>query len=137
MVTGAAAFAHIRAAFGREWFLVEARRSGIVAVGGARMSMRLFFLLLTFGGAIYLFMHEHGDRRFAIGALVASSLGLLLQLNMIALRVQYARTIIWTAIAICAGIIWTREGSKTGSTIAATMAFVSTLCVALSLRLLR
>ncbi len=101
------------------------------------MSMRLFFLVLTLGGSIYLFVREHGDRRFAIGALVASSLGLLLQLNVIALRVQYARTIIWTAIAVCAGIIWSREGSKTGSSVAATMAFVSTLCVALSLRLLR
>ncbi len=101
------------------------------------MSMRLFFLVLTLGGSIYLFLREHGDRRFAIGALVASSLGLLLQLNVIALRVQYARTIIWTAIAVCAGIIWNREASKSGATVAATMAFVSTLCVALSLRLLR
>ena len=81
MVTAAAAFAHMGAGFGPERFLVEARRSGIVAGRSVRTSMRLFFLLLTLGGSIYLFVREHGDRRFAIGALVASSLGLLLQLR--------------------------------------------------------
>jgi hypothetical protein len=101
------------------------------------MSMRLFFVLVTLAGSVYLFVREHDDRRWAIGALVASSLGLLLQLNVISLRVQYARSIVWAAIAICAGLIWTREGSKNGATVAAAMAFVSTLTVALSLRILR
>lgn len=101
------------------------------------MSMRLFFVLITLGGSVYLFVREKDDRRYAIGALVASSIGLLLQLNVISLRVQYARSIVWAAIAICAGLIWTREGSKNGATVAAAMAFVSTLTVALSLRLLR
>jgi Na+/melibiose symporter-like transporter len=101
------------------------------------MSMRLFFVLVTLAGSIYLFVREHNDRRFAIGALVASSIGLLLQLNVIALHVQYARSIVWAAIAICAGLIWTREGSKNEATVAAAMAFVSTLTVALSLKLLR
>jgi hypothetical protein len=101
------------------------------------MSMRLFFVLITLAGSVYLFVREHNDRRLAIGALAASALGLLLQLNVITLRVQYARSLIWAAIAICAGLIWTREGSKNGATVAAAMAFVSTLTVALSLRLLR
>ena len=101
------------------------------------MAMRLFFVLVTLGGSIYLFMREKGDRRYTIGALAASSLGLLLQLNVITLRVQYARTVIWTAIAVCAGLIWSREGSKTGATVAAAMALVSTLTVALALRVLR
>ena len=101
------------------------------------MSMRLFFVLVTLAGSVYLFVRKHNDRRLAIGALAASSLGLLLQLNVITLRVQYARSLIWAAIAICAGLIWTREGSKNGATVAAAMAFVSTLTVALSLRLLR
>ena len=101
------------------------------------MSMRLFFVLVTLAGSVYLFVREHNDRRLAIGVLAASSIGLLLQLNVIALRVQYARSIVWAAIAICAGLIWTREGSKNGATVAAAMAFVSTLTVALSLRLLR
>ena len=101
------------------------------------MAMRLFFVLVALGGSIFLFMREKGDRRFAIGALAASSLILLLQLNVITLRMQYARTIVWTAIAVCAGIIWSREGSKTGATVAAAMAFVSTLTVALALRVLR
>jgi hypothetical protein len=101
------------------------------------MSMRLFFVLVTLAGSVYLFVRTPDDRRWAIGALVASSIGLLLQLNVISLRVQYARSIVWAAIAICAGLIWTREGSKNGATVAAAMAFVSTLTVALSLRLLR
>jgi len=101
------------------------------------MSMRLFFVLLTLAGSVYLFVREKSDRRLAIGALAASSIGLLLQLNMVALRLQYARSIVWAAIAICAGLIWSREGSKNGATVAAAMAFVSTLTVALSLRLLR
>jgi uncharacterized membrane protein len=101
------------------------------------MSMRLFFVLVTLAGSVYLFVREKDDRRWAIGALVASSIGLLLQLNVISLRVQYARSIVWAGIAICAGLIWTREGSKNGATVAAAMAFVSTLTVALSLRLLR
>lgn len=100
------------------------------------MSMRLFFVLITLAGSVYLFVRERGDRRFAIAALAASSIGLLLQLNVIALRVQYARSIVWAAIAICAGIIWSREGSKGTTTVAAAMAFVSSLTVALSLRLL-
>ena len=90
------------------------------------MSMRLFFVLLTLGGSVYLLFREQGDRRLAIGALAASSIGFLLQLNVITLRLQYARS-----------LIWTREGSKNGATVAAAMAFVSTLTVALSLRLLR
>jgi hypothetical protein len=102
------------------------------------MGMRLFFVLVTVGGSAYLFFQERtGDRRFAIGALAASSLGLLLQLNVIALRMQYARTVVWAAIAICAGLMWQREASKTGATVAAAMCFVSTLVVALSLRILR
>ena len=101
------------------------------------MSMRLFFVLLTLGGSVYLLFREQGDRRLAIGALAASSIGFLLQLHVITLRLQYARSLVWTAIAVCAGLIWTREGSKNGATVAAAMAFVSTLTVALSLRLLR
>ena len=100
------------------------------------MSMRLFFVLVTLAGSVFLFVREHGDRRLAIGALVASSIGLLLQLNVVALHLQYARSIVWAAIAICAGLIWARESSKNGATVAAAMAFVSTLTVALSLRLL-
>jgi len=38
---------------------------------------------------------------------------------------------------VCAGMIWNREGSKTGATVAAAMTFVSTLTVALALRILR
>ena len=101
------------------------------------MSMRLFFVLVTLVGSVYLLVRESGDRRFAIGALAASSIGLLLQLNVIALRVHYARNIVWAAIAICAGFVWVREGSKPASTVAASVVFVSALTVALSLRLLR
>jgi uncharacterized membrane protein len=101
------------------------------------MSMRLFFVLLTVAGSIYLLVREHNDRRLPIAALAASCIGLLLQMNMVALRVQYARSIIWATIAICAGLIWSKEGSKNGATVAAAMAFVSTLTVALSLRLLK
>jgi hypothetical protein len=39
-------------------------------------------------------------------------------------------------IAVCAGLAWNRQGSKTDSTIAASVVFVSGLTVALSLRLL-
>jgi hypothetical protein len=101
------------------------------------MGMRLFFVFVTLGGSIYLFTRQTGDRRYAIGALAASALGMLLQLNVITLRVAYARTVVWAAIAVCAGLIWSREGSKTGATVAAAMAFVSTLTVALALRILR
>jgi uncharacterized membrane protein len=101
------------------------------------MSMRLFFVLVTLAGSVYLFVRERSDRRFAIAAMAASAIGLLLQLNVIALRVHYARNIVWAAIAICAGLLWTKAGTKSGATVAAAMAFVSTLTVALSLRLLR
>jgi hypothetical protein len=100
------------------------------------MSMRLFFVLIALGGSVYLFVKDRTDR-YVMGALVASSLGLLLQMNVISLRMQYARSIVWAAIAVCAGLIWSREGSKNGATVAAAMAFVSTLTVALSLRILR
>jgi len=100
------------------------------------MSMRLFFVLVALGGSVYLFVKDRTDR-YVMGALVASALGLLLQLNVISLRMQYARSIVWAAIAVCAGLIWSKEGSKNGATVAAAMAFVSTLTVALSLRLLR
>ncbi len=101
------------------------------------MSMRLFFVLVTLAGSAYLLVRERSNRGFAIGALAASSIGLLLQLNVIALRVHYARNIVWAAIAICAALIWSRAGTKSGTTVAAAMAFVSTLTVALSFRLLR
>jgi predicted Co/Zn/Cd cation transporter (cation efflux family) len=100
------------------------------------MSMRLFFVLVALGGSVYLFVQDRTDR-YVMGALVASSLGLLLQMNVIALRMSYARSIVWAAIAVCAGLIWSRQGSKNGATVAAAMAFVSTLTVALSLRILR
>ena len=101
------------------------------------MSMRLFFVLLTVVGSGYLLVTERGERRFAIAALAVSSIGLLLQINVITLHVRYARTIVWAAIAICAGIIWMRQSSKSASTVAASMLFASALTVALSLRILR
>jgi hypothetical protein len=100
------------------------------------MAMRLFFVFLTVGGSIYLLVTDRGDRRFAIGALVASSIGLLLQLNVITLHLHYARTVVWAGIAVCAAFLWLRDSSKTGATVAASMLFVSALTVALSLRLL-
>jgi hypothetical protein len=99
--------------------------------------MRLFFVLLTVGGSIYLLVTDRGERKYAIGALIASSIGLLLQLNVITLHLHYARTVVWAAIAVCAGFLWMKDGSKTGATVAASMVFASTLIVALSLRLLR
>jgi hypothetical protein len=101
------------------------------------MSMRLFFVLVTLAGSVYLLLRERSDRGFAFGALAASSIGLLLQLNVIALRVPYARNVVWAAIAICAALLWSRAATKSGTTVAAAMAFVSTLTVALSFRLLR
>ena len=101
------------------------------------MAMRLFFVLVTVAGSAYLLYTERGERRFKLGALAASAIGMLLQLNVISLHVRYARTVVWAAIAVCAGFVWMRDNSKTGSTVAAGMVFVSTLTVALSLRLLR
>jgi hypothetical protein len=101
------------------------------------MSMRLFFVLIALAGSVYLLIAERSSRGFAIGALAASAVGLLLQLNVIALRVHYARSIVWAAIAICAGLLWSRQGTKSGITVAAALVFVSSLTVALSLRLLR
>jgi hypothetical protein len=100
------------------------------------MAMRLFFVLLTVGGSIYLLVNDRGDRKYALGALVASSIGLLLQLNVITLHVHYARNVVWMAIAVCAGFLWMKEATKTGATVAASMVFVSALTVALSLRIL-
>jgi hypothetical protein len=119
------------------YFLVREPRSGIVIRRRHAMSMRLFFVLVTLAGSVYLLVMERSDRRLAVGALAASAVGLLLQLNVIALRVHYARSIVWAAIAICAALIWWREGKKGGATVAAALVFVSTLTVALSLRLLR
>jgi len=100
------------------------------------MAMRLFFVFLTVAGSIYLLVTREGDRRYAIGALAASSVGLLLQLNVITLHLRYARLVVWAAIAVCAALVWLRDSSKTGATVAASMVFVSALTVALSLRLL-
>lgn len=99
------------------------------------MTMRLFFVLVTVVGSAYLLYRDRTDK-LAIGALVASLVGLFLQMNWLSLHVHYARTVVWAAIAICAGLVWTRQSAKTGSTVAAGVAFVSTLTVALSLRLL-
>lgn len=101
------------------------------------MKMRLFFVLVTLAGTGYLLYKERGDRRFAIGAVAASCFGMLLQLNILTLRVHHARTVVWAAIAICTGFVWAKEASKTAATIAASVVFVSALTVALSLRLLR
>jgi len=100
------------------------------------MTMRLFFVLVTVAGSAYLLFTNRGDRRFAIGALVASTIALLLQLNILTLHLHYARPIVWMAIAVCAALLWLRDSSKNGATVAASMLFVSALTVALSLRLL-
>jgi len=100
------------------------------------MAMRLFFVLVTVAGSAYLLFTNRGDRKVTIAAVAASSFGLLLQLNVISLHMRYARTVVWAAIAVCAGMVWMRENSKTPSTVAAGMVFVSALTVALSLRLL-
>jgi hypothetical protein len=101
------------------------------------MGMRLFFVLVTVGGSVYLLYTERGDRKVAIGALAASAFGFLLQVNVITLHMRYARMLVWAAIAVCAGMLWMRDGtSKITSTVAASMVFVSTLIVALSLRIL-
>ena len=101
------------------------------------MSMRLLFVLLTVIGSAYLLFTERGDRRLAIAALAVSTVGLLMQLNVITLHLHYARTVVWAAIAVCAALAWMRDGSKAASTVAAGMVFVSALTVALSLHLLR
>ena len=100
------------------------------------MGMRLFFVLVTVAGSGYLLYTERGDRKVAIGALAASSFGFLLQTNMISLHVRSARMVVWAVIAVCAGLLWMRDGSKITSTVAASMVFVSTLIIALSLRIL-
>jgi hypothetical protein len=100
------------------------------------MAMRLFFALVTVAGSAYLLFTDRGERRYAIGALAASSIGLLLQLNVLTLHLHYARTIVWAAIATCAILLWLRDNSKTGATVAASIAFVSALTVARDLRLL-
>ena len=99
------------------------------------MTLGLFLVLVTFAGSLYLLYRNRGKRRLAIGALVASSLSLVLQLNLIALNMHYLRTIIWTAIAVCAGLIWSRENTKMSSTAAVT--FAAAIPAALSLQLLR
>jgi uncharacterized membrane protein YccC len=101
------------------------------------VAMRLFFVCVTLAGSAYLLWREQGDRKFAIGALAASCVGMLLQLNVITLHVQYARTAVWAAIAVFAALVWNRVGSKSASTVAASVVFVSALTVALSLRILR
>lgn len=101
------------------------------------MTMRLFFTLFALAGTAYLLVVEKGNRSFAIGALVASALAVLLQMNWISLHIHYARTAIWAAIAACAALLWVREPSKSGATVAAGVVFVSSLTVALSLHLLR
>ena len=100
------------------------------------MAMRLFFTLVALVGSAYLLFQEKGDRKFAIGAVIAAGLGLLLQMHWISLRIPYARTLLWAVILVCAGLAWNRQGSKTDSTVAASVVFVSALTVALSLRLL-
>jgi hypothetical protein len=101
------------------------------------MRLRLFLVLVTVAGSGYLLYKNRGDRRFAIGAVAASSLGLVLQLNLIALHLHYVRTIVWTAIAVCAGLIWNREQTKMLSTVAAAVVFAAAIPVALALQLLR
>jgi hypothetical protein len=101
------------------------------------MAMRLFFVFVTLAGSAYLLVQAREGRKFAMGALLASAIGLLLQLNVVTLHVHYARTAVWAAIAICAAFLWIRESSKSASTVAASVALVSALTVALSLRLLR
>lgn len=101
------------------------------------MAMRLFFVLVTVVGSAYLLFSERGDRKVAIAALAVSSFGLLLQLNVITLHVQYARTVVWAAIAVFGVMVWMRVASKSASTVAASVVFVSALTVALSLRILR
>lgn len=101
------------------------------------MTLRLFLVLVTVAGSGYLLYQNRADRRLAIAALVASSFALLLQMNLIALRMNYVRTLIWTAIAICAGLIWMRENTKMSSTVATAVVFAAAIPVALSLQLLR
>jgi len=100
------------------------------------MGMRLLFVLMTVAGSAYLLFTDRGDRRLSIAALAISTVGFLMQLNVITLHLHYARTVVWAGIAVCAAMVWMRESSKTASTVAAGMVFVSALTVALSLRLL-
>src|SRR5258707_1669103 len=109
----------------------------IVTYGGCDMKLRLFLMLVTVAGSGYLLYKNRGDRRFAIGAVVASSIGLVLQLNLIALHVHYVRTIVWTAIAVCAGLSWNHEQTKTSSTVAAASGFPAGITGALSPQLPR
>src|SRR5207248_681820 len=81
-------------------------------------------------GSIYLLVTREGDRRYAIAALAASSVGLLLQLNVITLHLRYARLVVWAAIAVCAALVWMRDSSKTGDTVADSMVFVFSLSAA-------
>jgi len=101
------------------------------------MKLRLFLILVTVAGSGYLLYKNRADRRFAIAAMVTSSLGLILHMHLIAVHVHYLRTLIWAAIAVCAGLIWNREQTKMPSTVAAAVVFAAAIPVALSLQLLR
>ena len=128
---------HIRASFPPVSFL-SARPGWVSSMREVQpVAMRLFFVCVTMAGSAWLLWREQGDRKFAIGALAASCIGMLLQLNVVTLHVQYARTVVWAAIAVFAALAWTRVGSKSASTVAASVVFVSALTVALSLRILR
>ncbi len=100
------------------------------------MALRLFFVFVTVAGSALLIFSNRGDRRFAIAALVASGIGLLLHLNLLSVHVPYARTAVWAIIAVCAVLLWVRDASKTGATIAAAVLFASALPIALAFRVL-
>src|SRR5260370_17454364 len=90
----------------------------IVTYGGCDMKLRLFLILVTVAGSGYLLYKNRGDRRFAIGAVVASSLRLFLQLNLIALHPHYVRTLLWTPIPVSPSLILNSGPPQISSTFA-------------------
>ena len=101
------------------------------------MALRLFLALLALGCAGYLGYRDPPDRPFAYGAAGVAGVLTLLYLGVLSIRVDFARELLWAAIAVLGGLLWMRQQGKLTSTLATLITVSGALATALGLRMLR
>jgi hypothetical protein len=101
------------------------------------VSMSVFLAVAAFICASYIAWKHPKERAYAFGAVSAGALMLLLQFKLIQLRVPHASTVVWAAMVILGGMLWTRQQSKIPSTLAALLCAFAAVPLAIALGVIR
>ena len=93
------------------------------------MTLNLALALVAAAAALF-FIRETIHRLYAIGAIVAALLVVLLQLHLVIIRFEQVRLLAWAVIAVLGTVLLFRQTSRNGGAAATAMVFSSAIPLA-------